>query len=72
MRRPVHQDVARSQMGVVGHFASCQGFSRTGTLYPEPLRGAACPPGLWRNRAGQTRVSVLLGKVRELTTRLPD
>src|SRR6266446_5971961 len=52
--------------GGVGHIASCQGFSRTGTLYPEPLRGAAYPPGLWRNRAGQPRVSVLLGKFANL------
>ena len=69
MRRPVHQDVARSQLGVVGHFASCQGFSRTGTLYPEPLRGAACVVA----KSCRTDKSVCpTGEVRELTTRLPD
>jgi hypothetical protein len=56
---PCSSEIARSQLGVMGHFASCRDFSRTGTLYPEPLRGAACPLVLWRYRAGQTRVSAL-------------
>src|SRR6267154_1379296 len=36
-------------------------FGRTGTLYPEPLRGAACPRMLMlrRDRTGQARVPVL-------------
>src|SRR6266850_5114418 len=33
---------------------------RTGTLYPEHMRGAACPRVLRRCRTGQTRVAVPL------------
>src|SRR6267154_5906553 len=38
---------------------------RTGTLYPEHLRGAACPRVLRRYSTGQTRVSALPRKLNQ-------
>ncbi len=67
LRKPAFKARRLSQNGispeahqnrVVGHqFARRQVL--VGTLYPEPLRGAACPRLLWLNGTGKTTVSVV-------------
>ena len=67
LRKPAFKARRLSQNGispeahqnrVIGHqFARRQVL--VGTLYPEPLRGAACPRLLWSNGTGNTTVSVV-------------
>ncbi len=66
LRKPAFKARRLSQNGispeahqnrVVGQFARRQVL--VGTLYSEPLRGAACPRLLWLNGTGKTTVSVV-------------